>query len=77
MSATITRHRKRKKLKADINGALGIPTGFPNFDDRVGTTQELALSANLLDVAAGPKTKTLTIVGDGGKYDVTFVVTKC
>lgn len=75
-SAGMTRAQRVTKLKADINGALGIPTGFPNFDDRVGTTQELALSANLLDVAAGPKTKTMTIVGDGGKYEVTFVVTK-
>lgn len=75
-SAGMTRAQRVSKLKADINGALGIPTGFPNFDDRVGTTQELVLSANLLDVAAGPKTKTLTIVGDGGKYEVTFVVTK-
>jgi hypothetical protein len=64
------------KLIADINGALAIPTGAPNFDDRVGSTREVPLSASLLNVAAGPKTKTLTIVGDGGKYDVTFVVTK-
>lgn len=75
-SAGMTRAQRVNKLKADINGALGIPTGFPNFDDRVGTTQELALSANLLDVAAGPKAKTLTITGDGGKYELTFVVTK-
>lgn len=75
-SAGMTRAQRVSKLIADINGALGIPTGFPNFDDRVGTTKEVPLSANLLNVAAGPKTKTMTIVGDGGKYDVTFVVTK-
>ncbi|WP_457422186.1 hypothetical protein [Roseateles sp. P5_E7] len=75
-SAGMTRAQRVDKLKADINGALGIPTGFPNFDDRVGSTREVPLSANLLNVAAGPKTKTITIVGDGGKYDVTFVVTK-
>jgi len=74
-SAGMTRAQRIDKLKADINGALGIPTGFPNFDDRVGSTKELPLSANLLNVAAGPKTKTITIVGDGGKYDLTFVVT--
>jgi hypothetical protein len=55
---------------------LAIPTGAPNFDDRVGSTREFVLSSNLLDVAAGPKSKTMTIVGDGGKYDVTLVVTK-
>lgn len=75
-SAGMTRAQRIDKLKADINGALGIPTGFPNFDDRVGSTKEVPLSANLLNVAAGPKTKTMTIVGDGGRYDVTFVVTK-
>ena len=75
-SAGMTRAQRVSKLKADIIGALGIPTGFPNFDDRVGTTQEFMLSTNLLDVAAGPKSKTLTIVGDGGKYEVTLVVTK-
>lgn len=75
-SAGMTRAQRVSKLKTDINGALAIPTGAPNFDDRVGSTVELALSANLLNVAAGPKTKTLTITGDGGKYDLTFVVTK-
>lgn len=75
-SAGMTRAQRVSKLIADINGALAIPTGAPNFDDRVGSTREVPLSASLLNVAAGPKTKTLTIVGDGGKYDVTFVVTK-
>lgn len=75
-SAGMTRDQRVSKLKADIHGALGIPTGFPNFDDRVGSTHEFPLSANLLNVAAGPKSKTLTIVGDGGKYEVTLVVTK-
>lgn len=75
-SAGMTRAERVSKLKADIHGALGIPTGFPNFDDRVGSTRELPLSAGLLDVAAGPKSKTLTITGDGGKYDLTFVVAR-
>lgn len=75
-SAGMTRAQRVSKLKTDIHGALGIPTGAPNFDDRVGATVEVPLSASLLDVAAGPKTKTITIVGDGGKYDVTLVVTK-
>lgn len=75
-SAGMTRAQRVSKLIADINGALAIPTGAPNFDDRVGSTKEFPLSANLLNVAAGPKSKTLTIVGDGGKYDVTLVVTK-
>lgn len=75
-SAGMTRAQRVSKLITDINGALAIPTGAPNFDDRVGTTRELPLSANLLNVAGGPKSKTLTIVGDGGKYEATFVVKK-
>lgn len=75
-SVGMTREQRVNKLRADIHGALGIPTGAPNFDDRVGTTKEFVLSANLLDVAAGPKNKTITIVGDGGKYDVTLQVKK-
>ena len=65
-SGSLSRAQKVQKLIADINGALEIPTGAPNFDDRVGSTQEFVLSNSLLNVAAGPKTKTLTIVGDGG-----------
>ncbi|MFG6432652.1 hypothetical protein [Roseateles sp. LYH14W] len=75
-SMGMTREQRVNKLKADIHAALGIPTGAPNFDDRVGGTKEFALSANLLNVAAGPKSKMLTIVGDGGKYDVTLQVKK-
>lgn len=75
-SSSLSRAQKVQKLIADINGALEIPTGAPNFDDRVGSTQEFVLSNSLLNVAGGPKTKTLTIVGDGGKYDVKLVVTK-
>lgn len=75
-STNMSRANRVSKLIADINGALAIPTGAPNFDDRVGSTQELKLSAALLNVAGGPKTKTLPITGDGGKYQATFVVTK-
>jgi len=75
-SMGMTRAQRVDKLKADINGALAIPTGAPNFDDRVGSTKEFTLSANLLNVAAGPKNKTLTIVGDGGRYEVTLQVKK-
>lgn len=75
-SMGMTREQRVNKLKADIHAALGIPTGAPNFDDRVGGTKEFALSANLLNVAAGPKNKMLTIVGDGGKYEVTLQVKK-
>jgi hypothetical protein len=75
-SSSLSRAQKVQKLIADINGALEIPTGAPNFDDRVGSTKEFALSSSLLNVAGGPKTKTLPFIGDGGKYEVKLVVTK-
>ena len=75
-SMGMTRAQRVAKLIADINGALAEPTGAPNFDDRVGSTQEFKLSAALLNVAAGPKSKTLTFNGDGGRYQVTLQVIK-
>jgi hypothetical protein len=75
-SISLPRAKRVEKLIADINGALEIPTGAPNFDDRVGSTQEFRLSNNLLSVAAGPKNKTLTVRGDGGKYQITLRVTQ-
>jgi hypothetical protein len=75
-SIGMTRAQRVVKLIADINGALATPTGAPNFDDRVGSTQEFRLSAALLDVAACSKSKTLTFNGDGGRYQVTLQVKK-
>jgi hypothetical protein len=75
-STGMSRAQRVAKLIGDINGALEIPAGAPNFDDRVGSTQEFRLSSNLLNVAGGPKNKTLTFRGDGGKYEVTMQVKK-
>lgn len=75
-SASLGRAQRVEKLIADINGALEIPTGAPNFDDRVGSTQEFRLSSTLLNVAGGAKSKTLTFRGDGGKYEATMQVSK-
>lgn len=75
-STSMTRSQRVSKLIADINGALEIPTGAPNFDDRVGSTQEFRLSSALLDVGGGAKNKTLTFRGDGGKYQATMQVKK-
>jgi hypothetical protein len=65
------RNERVRALIRDIDGARKLPTGAPNFDDLVGPTQELPLTSSLLNVAGGPKTKTLTFRGDGGVYDVT------
>jgi hypothetical protein len=71
-SMGMTRAERVTKLISDINGALAIPTGAPNFDDRVGSTQELRLSSTLLQVDSGPKSKTMTFSGDGGQYRARF-----
>jgi hypothetical protein len=64
-------------LIVDINSALAIPTGLPNFDDQVGSTQELLLTPEDLSLASpGVHTKSLRFTGDGGKYDVVFELKK-
>lgn len=78
LAATMGMNRadRIKKLINDINGALKIPTGAPNFDDPVGSTQELRLSQTLLQVASGAKAKNLVFTGDGGQYRVRFELSK-
>src|SRR4030095_14080611 len=49
-SMSMSRTDRVNKLINDINGALEITTGVPNFDDRVGSTQEFRLSKKLLNV---------------------------
>jgi hypothetical protein len=66
-----------QKLIADMNSALAIPTGAPNFDDQVGSAQELRLTSQDLSLAStGVHTKSLRFAGDGGKYDVVFELKK-
>jgi hypothetical protein len=62
------------KLIHDVSSALETPTGGPNFDDKIGDPQELSFSAEELGQAAAGQTvsKTLTFVGDGGRYVLTF-----
>jgi len=76
-STNANRAERIKRLIADINSALSIPTGFPNFDDQVGSTQELQLTSQDLSLAStGVHTKSLRFTGDGGKYDVVFELKK-
>ncbi len=66
-----------QKLIADMNSALAIPTGAPNFDDQVGSPQELRLTSQDLSLASTKvHTKSLRFAGDGGKYDVVFELKK-
>jgi hypothetical protein len=75
-SIGMSRADRVKKLINDVNGALEIPTGAPNFDDRVGSTKELRLSQSLLRVETGVKRKHLLFTGDGGQYRVRFELSK-
>jgi hypothetical protein len=63
------------KILQDVNGALDTPTGAPNFDDKIGSPQELRFSSEELRQAASGQlvTKSLTFEGDGGRYALTFV----
>lgn len=62
------------RVIADLESATRIPTGAPNFDDRIGTPQELTLSEDRLDLLEGliPFYRTLDFSGDGGFYRVRF-----
>lgn len=64
-----------KKLIADINGALKIPTGAPNFDDLIGS-RELRLTAAdvTLTTKGAKKSLSLDFKGDGGFYRTFFDV---
>jgi hypothetical protein len=75
-STSSDRATRVKKLQADIDGALQIPTGAPNFDDPIGATQEFRLTKDLLDVNGHKKTKSLTFKSDGGRYEVSLEITK-
>jgi hypothetical protein len=74
-SMGMSRADRVTKLKRDIDGALDLPTGAPNFDDRVGT-KELRLDAALLQVGNGAKEKKIEFAGDGGQYRVRFELRK-
>jgi hypothetical protein len=80
LAASIGMDRATRVAKArkDMGDALKVPTGAPNFDDRVGGVQELVLHTSDLAVAAakGALTKSLLFVGDGGKYQAIFEIAK-
>ena len=69
-SVGLSRSDRIRRLINDINSALEVPTGAPNFDDRVGTSQEFRLNTGLLNVIGGNRKEKMVFVGDGGKYKV-------
>ena len=76
-STNATRADRIKSLIQDIESAVLIPTGAPNFDDPIDKVKELQLTSQDLSLAsAGVHTKTLQFTGDGGKYNVVFELKK-
>lgn len=71
-SMGMDRTTRVQKLIQDINHALDMPTGFPNFDERLDT-KELAFTAKeLLAADKGSVAKGIIFTGDGGQYRVRF-----
>jgi hypothetical protein len=67
-----------QNLKRDIDSALKVPTGGPNFDNQVGSTRELRLTANHVVKAILPNSFEESIFFDGrgtdeGQFRVDFL----
>jgi hypothetical protein len=76
-STNASRAERIKSLIKDIESAVLIPTGAPNFDDPIDKVKELQLTSQDLSLAStGFHTKTLQFTGDGGKYNVVFELKK-
>ncbi len=70
----MSRANRVRKLVADINGAVGIPTGAPNFDDRI-KTQELRFTREDLRLGAiKSHVRDFHFRGDGGHYVARFEI---
>lgn len=63
-SSGMSRSVRVQKLIADIGGALGTPTGAPNFDDVVGTHEFVLTAADLVPPASKKRVKTLDFNGN-------------
>lgn len=69
-------NRLEKAIK-DMQDSLDIPTGFPNFDDRIDKVKELKLTSQDLSLAStGVHTKSLQFKGNGEEYEVFFELKK-
>ncbi|QHW00259.1 LGFP repeat-containing protein [Spirosoma endbachense] len=73
-SLSLDRTNKVMALLRDVNSASGTPTGGPNYDDKIGPSQELVFSME--DLARAERgeliQKTTWSRGDGGSYTMTF-----
>lgn len=59
----MARATRVQKLISDIGGALGTPTGAPNFDDVVGTHELKLTAADLVPPASKKRVKTVDFNG--------------
>ncbi len=73
-SLNFDRNDKVNKLINDINAVLGVPTGAPNFDDKVGDPQQILFTqAEFNQAETGQAVeKALNFIGDGGSYTLRF-----
>lgn len=74
-STGIGRKTRVDKLIADINGALGTPTGAPNFDDIVGTQELVLTNKDLTPHRSKKNVRTLKFNGkDEGTFEVAIEI---
>lgn len=73
-SLSLPRSEQVGRLINDVGSAKGTPTGAPNFDDKIGGSQELQFSADELGRAGSGQlvSKTMSFAGDGGNYSLRF-----
>lgn len=72
-SIGMPRATRVQKMIADINGVIHTPTGFPNFDDVVGTHELALTAADLERPSTGTRVKKLNFAGgDEGTFEVAF-----
>jgi hypothetical protein len=62
-SQGMSRATRVQKMLDDIKGALGTPTGAPNFDDVVGTHELQLTAADLVPPASGKRVKNVDFNG--------------
>ncbi|MFC9329053.1 hypothetical protein [Kitasatospora sp. NPDC057015] len=73
-----TRADRIAALIRDIDSTTGTPIGFPNLDQEIGGSQELAFTRTELArvESGGIVSKSLNFQGDGGRYELTFAAKK-
>ncbi|MFM7549379.1 MAG: hypothetical protein ACKO8I_11045 [Cyanobacteriota bacterium] len=70
---SLPRADRVQKLIADINGALKLPTGAPNFDDLIGSKELRPAAGDVqLETAGSKRSLSLDFAGDGGRYRAFF-----